>query len=240
MEAPTVHVPSRVNVNRSTSVSGGLVMTRHPEATEVTPETLTTEDIILRGNELMGVPGTTKNREGRVFKYAELVEVKAAVDALWARHEALEQRDIVSPHVFCRGGGQAIQSFYTRWDQACTAAGCPGRIPHDMRRTAVRNLNRAGVPETVAMKITGHKTRSVFDRYDITSEEDLADASRKLQALTGTITGTIDQKRAVGESRAFGRKSRSGRLLVEVTGARIELAARALKVRCSTTELPGR
>jgi hypothetical protein len=55
----------------------------------------------------------------------------------------------------------------------------------------VRNLNRAGVTETVAMKITGHNTRSVFDRYDITSEEDLADASRKLQALTETTTGTI-------------------------------------------------
>ncbi len=78
-----------------------------------------------------------------------------------------------------------------KWDQACTAAGCPGRIPHDFRRTAVRNLNRAGVTETVAMKITGHKTRNVFDRYDITSEEDLADASRKLQAMTGTISGTI-------------------------------------------------
>ena len=79
-------------------------------------------------------PGTTKNREGRVFKYAELLEVKAAVDALWARHAALEAKGIISPLVFCRGGGQAIKSFYTRWDQACTAAGCPGRIPHDMRR----------------------------------------------------------------------------------------------------------
>ena len=53
-----------------------------------------------------------------------------------------------------------------------------------------RNLNRAGVPETVAMKITGHETCGVFDRYDITSEQDLAKASRKLQALIGTITGT--------------------------------------------------
>jgi len=53
----------------------------------------------------------------------------------------------------------------------------------------VRNLNRAGVPETIAMKITGHKTRSVFDRYDSTSEEDVAAASRQLQALTGTIAG---------------------------------------------------
>jgi integrase len=85
--------------------------------------------------------------------------------------------------VFCRRQGQPIKSFWKRWKTACAETGCPGRIPHDFRRTAVRNLNRAGVTETVAMKITGHKTRSVFDRYDITSEEDLAEASRKLQTL---------------------------------------------------------
>ena len=84
----------------------------------------------------------------------------------------------------------------------------PEPLTHDMRRTAVRNLNRAVVPETVAMKITGHKTRSVFDRDDITSEEDLTEAARKLQAMTGTIPGTIDQKQAVGMNRSFGRKSR--------------------------------
>ena len=159
-------------------------------------------------------PGTTKNRAGRAFKYAELVEVREAVEALWARHEALARKGIISPLVFCRGGGQAIKSFYTRWDHACTAAGCPGRIPHDFRRTAVRHLNRAGVTETVAMKITGHKTRSVFDRYDITSEEDLNEAARKLQAMTGTIPGTIDENRPMKVSAAFGRKSRRGNCLM--------------------------
>ena len=146
-------------------------------------------------------PGTTKNREGRVFQYARAARSARRDRALWARHEALAARDIISPRLFCRGGGQAIKSFYTRWDAACTAAGCPGRIPHDMRRTAVRNLNRAGVTETVAMKITGHKTRNVFDRYDITSEEDLAEAARKLQAMTGTISGTVEEKAAVRISR---------------------------------------
>jgi hypothetical protein len=115
---------------------------------------------------------------------------------LWARHQALAQENIIAPQLFCRSGGQPLLSFRKRFNEACRAAGCPGRLLHDFRRTGVRNLNRAGVPETVAMKITGHKTRSVFDRYDITSEEDLADATRKLQALataTGTITGTIPE-----------------------------------------------
>lgn len=137
-------------------------------------------------------PGTTKNRDGRTFKYAELHEVRAAVEALWARHEALAGNGILSPLVFCRRKGQRIHTFWKRWRSACTAAGCPTMVPHDFRRTAVRNLNRAGVPETVAMKVTGHRTRAVFDRYDITSEEDLTEAARKLETFaTGTIAGTV-------------------------------------------------
>ena len=59
-------------------------------------------------------------------------------------------------------------------------AGCPERIPHDFRRSTVRNLVRAGIPERVAMTLTGHKIRSVLERYSIVSQADLMDAAKRL------------------------------------------------------------
>lgn len=133
--------------------------------------------------------GTTKNGEGRTFPYGVLPRLKALLDRQW------EQRDGL--FVFHRRG-QPIKDYYEAWHNACERAAkrdglvirpaLIGRIPHDFRRTAVRNLVRAGVPERVAMQLTGHKTRAVFDRYNIVNEADLAEGVAKL-ATNSEING---------------------------------------------------
>jgi integrase len=123
-------------------------------------------------------PGKTKNREGRTFVMT--TELRQLLESQRNRTSELErQRGRILRWVFHRNG-KPIRTFKGAWKTACVSAGLPGRIPHDFRRTAVRNLVRAGVPERVAMMMTGHKTRSVFERYNIVSEADLQDAARKL------------------------------------------------------------
>ena len=150
-----------------------------------------------RAGEVRLDPGTTKNDDGRTFPMTNVL--RALLEAQYAEHLRLKKTGQIVPWVFFRmvargRGGEThpkpIRTFGKAWKAACVAAGCPARIPHDFRRTAVRNLVRAGVPERVAMKLTGHRTRSVFDRYDITSPGDLRAAARKLDgAATTTARG---------------------------------------------------
>ena len=82
--------------------------------------------------------------------------------------EAWNNRQLECPYLF-HHKGEPIGDFRKAFDAACTAAGLQGILPHDLRRSAVRNFIRAGVKETVAMRLSGHRTRSVFDRYNIVS-----------------------------------------------------------------------
>lgn len=191
VEAVCRHLaPELAAVMRFASITGWRI------ASEVLPLTWAQVDLDARlspDQETGGVvrldPGTTKNTEGRSFPCtaalrAVLLERRVVADTLKADK-------IITPYVFFRLVAKGrkgpkrprrIVAFAKAWATACRAAGLPGRLPHDFRRTAVRGLVRAGVPQSVAMKLTGHKTASVFRRYDITADVDLASAANKLNA----------------------------------------------------------
>lgn len=125
-------------------------------------------------------PGTTKNRDGRVvFLPPEaLGELRT-----WRRTtDALERERGMIVRWVCHREGQQIRDHYDAWRSACARAGVPGLMLHDLRRSAARNYVRSGVPERVAMSILGHRTRSIFDRYNIVSENDLREAAARVVA----------------------------------------------------------
>jgi len=128
-------------------------------------------------------PGTTKNDEGREFPFRALTQLETLLINQRKKTDGLEKKvGQTIPWVFHRRGDQ-VKNYDKAWRKACRAVGLEGRIVHDFRRTAVRNLEQAGVPRSVAMKLTGHKTEAVYRRYAIVSENDLSQAVGKLSEL---------------------------------------------------------
>lgn len=146
----------------------------------------------------------SKNRDARTLPYAALPALAELIAHRRAVTDAVQRaRGMKVNHVFHRNG-EPIRHFRRSWKSACIEAGlgqeirdpATGRLvrkvaqrtPHDYRRSAARNLSRAGVPEKVIMELCGWKTRSVFDRYRIVVERDLAEGLAKLAATPPTAS----------------------------------------------------
>lgn len=176
---------------------------------------LTWDHVDLRQGVIRLEPGETKNKEAREFWFDESSELRPIFRKQWSN------RAVGCKYVFHRHG-EPIHDFRSVWNNACRKLGLgygykatrkyvkkwesklkPGPILHDFRRTAIRHMMNAGVSESVAMSISGHKTNSVFKRYNITSPEDQKNAMKKVRSyleaqrneagtVAGTITGTSD------------------------------------------------
>jgi integrase len=99
-------------------------------------------------------------------RWLERQRATCAADCVWVFHGARSH---------------PVDNHLNGWQEACGRAGQPGLLFHDLRRSAVRNMKRAGVQDKVAMEITGHRTRSVFDRYNIIDEADVRGAGERLE-----------------------------------------------------------
>ncbi len=173
----------------------------------------------------------TKTETPRVvFLPPDLLRV---LQAAKKRHDATYPS---SPWV-CQRYGNRLFEIKRCWKQACRRIGLEGRLIHDFRRTAVRNMTRAGIPEKIAMAISGHKTRSVFDRYNIVNESDLKVAAKTLATYYEqekvTLSVTLEELSGQRSSLVNPQPVESLTGFVE-PATRIERATCGLRNRCST------
>jgi integrase len=152
----------------------------------------------LRANEIRLKAPTTKTKKPRIPPiYGDM---KSWLEMAHA------DRDLKHPScrwVFQKNGERMVFNWRT-WHHLCAMAGVPGLLFHDLRRTALTNMIRAGISEKVAMEITGHRTRKTFERYHIVSDRDIRDVGVKMAkflaesqsagTLSGTLTGTPESK----------------------------------------------
>ncbi len=140
---------------------------RHEELLDLRVKQVSIIDRTIRLN-----PGETKNDEGR-----EVTMTPALRSFLQECVRGKHPKDFV----LTRKNGRPVGDFRGSWATATARANVAGLLFHDLRRTAIRNMISAGVPERVAMQISGHKTRSIFDRYNIVSQADMNDAHHQVK-----------------------------------------------------------
>jgi integrase len=150
-------------------------------------KTLEWRDVDLANKVVRLRPEVSKNKHGRLLPLRdELLDIFT---------RAKENRKLECPRVF-HHRGKPIGDFRKAWNAALEAAELAHLFVHDLRRTAIRNFVKSGVREGVAMALSGHKTRSVFDRYAIIDDADLVDAMDKVQAHLKAVTTVRDSGKA--------------------------------------------
>jgi integrase len=140
--------------------------------------------------------GESKNGDPRIWYltpelYKTLLEYKMRRDSGYP--DPISGKPISHKKVFVRPDGKPIINFREGWEAACRRAGLEGRLFHDLRRTAVRNMELAGVKRKVAMLISGHRTESIYNRYRIVNEADLSAATTSLDKYFKSLGVKIDE-----------------------------------------------
>lgn len=153
-------------------------------------------------------PGTTKNGDGRALPiYGEL--------AGWIEMAKDSRKEFPMCPYLCHREGQPLGDSCVRkaWKTACTAVELPELHFHDLRRSAVRNMDRAGVPRPVAMKVSGHKTESMYNRYNIVSERDVAEVKHRMETYLNSLANSTLSS-TLGASEPAAEKNAPSNLLV--------------------------
>src|SRR5260370_17747697 len=110
-------------------------------------------------------------------------ELRSVLEKQIEATEALEKKTGRKIPWLFHNNGKPIRNYYTAWRSACDRAGVTGRMVHDFRRTAVRNFERAGIPRSAGMALSGHLTAAVYGRYPIADEVMLNESQAKLAKL---------------------------------------------------------
>lgn len=143
----------------------------------------------------------SKNKDGRELPYLAMPELRAIVARAAAARELVHEMTGTRPERVFHRRGKPIKDFRGAWAKAVAAGGVRANLIHDLRRSAVRNLERAGAPRSQAMKLTGHKTEAVYRRYAITSTDDVASAMARVAELRALEAEAREKSQRLAQER---------------------------------------